>query len=83
MPEFSECSKKVGVEIKRGSLDRDYERMEGELIEESRRSRWVSQEHDKSRQVVPCRVVNIRNYPNLRGYAEIEFFQSVKGFWGL
>ena len=36
----------------------------------------------KSRQVVPCRVVNVRNYPNVRGYAEIEFFQSVKGFWG-
>lgn len=36
----------------------------------------------KSRQVVPCRVVNVRNYPNVRGYAEIEFFQSVNGFWG-
>ena len=36
----------------------------------------------KSRQIVPCRVVNVRNYPNVRGYAEIEFFQSVNGFWG-
>jgi TonB family protein len=36
----------------------------------------------KSRQVAPCRVVNVRNYPNVRGYAEIEFFQSVNGFWG-
>jgi len=36
----------------------------------------------KSHQVVPCRVVNVRNYPNVRGYAEIEFFQSVNGFWG-
>jgi TonB family protein len=36
----------------------------------------------KSRQVVPCRVVNVRNFPNVRGYAEIEFFQSVTGFWG-
>jgi TonB family protein len=36
----------------------------------------------KTRQVVPCRVVNVRNYPNVRGYAEIEFFQSVNGFWG-
>ena len=36
----------------------------------------------KSRQVVPCRVVNVRNYPNVRGYAEIEFFQSVDDFWG-
>lgn len=36
----------------------------------------------ESRQVVPCRVVNVRNYPNVRGYAEIEFFQSVNDFWG-
>jgi TonB family protein len=36
----------------------------------------------KSRQVVPCRVVNVRTYPNVRGYAEIEFFQSVNDFWG-
>ena len=35
-----------------------------------------------SRRVVPCRVVNVRNYPNVRGYAEIEFFQSVSDFWG-
>ena len=36
----------------------------------------------KSLKVVPCRVVNVRNYPNVRGYAEIEFLQSVNGFWG-
>lgn len=35
-----------------------------------------------SLQVVPCRVVNVRNYPNVRGYAEIAFLQSVNGFWG-
>jgi len=36
----------------------------------------------KSGQVVPCRVVSVRNYPNVRGYAEIEFMQSANGFWG-
>jgi TonB family protein len=35
-----------------------------------------------SLQVVPCRVVNVRNFPNVRGYAEIAFLQSVNGFWG-
>jgi TonB family protein len=27
-------------------------------------------------------VVKAKNYPNVRGYAEIEFFRSTKGFWG-
>jgi TonB family protein len=36
----------------------------------------------KSTQVVPCRVVKARNYPNVRGYAEIEFFQAINNFWG-
>ena len=36
----------------------------------------------KSAQVVPCRVVKARNYPNARGYAEIEFFQAINSFWG-
>ncbi len=36
----------------------------------------------KSTQVVPCRVVKARNYPNVRGYAEIEFFQTINNFWG-
>lgn len=35
-----------------------------------------------SLKVVPCRVVNVRNFPNVRGYAEIAFLQSVNGFWG-
>jgi TonB family protein len=35
-----------------------------------------------SLQVAPCRVVNVRNFPNVRGYAEIAFLQSVNGFWG-
>ncbi len=36
----------------------------------------------KSAEVIPCRVVKAKNYPNVRGYAEIEFFRSTKGFWG-
>jgi TonB family protein len=36
----------------------------------------------KSSQAVPCRVVNIRNYPNVRGFAEIEFMRSQNDFWG-
>ena len=36
----------------------------------------------KSGQVMLCRVVNIRTYPNIRGYAEIEFMHSATGFWG-
>jgi len=36
----------------------------------------------KSAQVIPCRVVKAKNYPNVKGYAEIEFFQSTRSFWG-
>jgi periplasmic protein TonB len=36
----------------------------------------------KSGQVVPCRVVKVRSFPNARGYAEIEFLQPANGFWG-
>lgn len=36
----------------------------------------------ESHQVTACRVVKARNYPNVKGYAEIEFFRSTKGFWG-
>jgi TonB family protein len=36
----------------------------------------------KSRQVMLCRVVNIRSFPNVRGYAEIEFVGGANGFWG-
>jgi TonB family protein len=36
----------------------------------------------KSAQVIPCRVVKAKNYPNVKGYAEIEFFRSTSSFWG-
>jgi TonB family protein len=36
----------------------------------------------ESRQVAACRVVKARNYPNVKGYAEIEFFRSTNAFWG-
>jgi TonB family protein len=36
----------------------------------------------KSAQIMLCRVVNVRTYPNIRGYAEIEFMHSAAGFWG-
>ena len=36
----------------------------------------------KSGHIILCRVVNVRTYPHVRGYAEIEFMQSATGFWG-
>ena len=36
----------------------------------------------KSGQIMLCRIVNVRTYPNIRGYAEIEFMHSATGFWG-
>ncbi|MFZ0878503.1 MAG: TonB family protein [Candidatus Acidiferrales bacterium] len=30
-----------------------------------------------------CRVLNVRNYPNLKGYVELEFTQPLPGFWGV
>jgi TonB family protein len=36
----------------------------------------------KSGQVMPCRVVKVRSFPNAKGYAEIEFLQAANGFWG-
>ena len=36
----------------------------------------------KSGQIMLCRVVNVRTYPNIRGYAEIEFMHSATAFWG-
>ena len=36
----------------------------------------------KSGQIMLCRIVNVRTYPNIRGYAEIEFMHSAAGFWG-
>jgi TonB family protein len=35
-----------------------------------------------SNQVVACRVVKSKNYPNAKGYAEVEFFRATDGFWG-
>src|ERR1700751_694038 len=36
----------------------------------------------KSGQIMLCRIVNVRTYPNIRGYAEMEFMHSATGFWG-
>src|SRR5215469_17877652 len=36
----------------------------------------------KSGQIILCRVANVRTYPHVRGYAEIEFMQLTTGFWG-
>jgi TonB family protein len=36
----------------------------------------------KSDQIMLCRVVKVRTYPNIRGYAEIEFMHSATKFWG-
>ncbi len=36
----------------------------------------------KSGQLVLCRVVSVRSYPNMRGYAEIELMQPANDFWG-
>ncbi len=36
----------------------------------------------KSGQIMLCRIVNVRTYPNIRGYAELEFMHSAAGFWG-
>jgi TonB family protein len=36
----------------------------------------------KSGQIMLSRIVNVRTYPNIRGYAEIEFMHSATGFWG-
>jgi hypothetical protein len=30
-----------------------------------------------------CRIVNVRSYPNLKGYVEVEFTQSGTGFWAV
>lgn len=37
----------------------------------------------KSRQEVLCRVINVKNHPNVKGYVEIEFTQPMNGFWGV
>ncbi|MGB8522029.1 MAG: TonB family protein [Candidatus Acidiferrales bacterium] len=35
-----------------------------------------------SNQVAACRVVKARNFPNTKGYAEVEFFRPANKFWG-
>ncbi len=35
-----------------------------------------------SNQVAACRVVKARNFPNTKGYAEVEFFRPTVKFWG-
>jgi hypothetical protein len=30
-----------------------------------------------------CRILNVRSYPNLKGYVEVEFTQTGAGFWGV
>jgi TonB family protein len=35
-----------------------------------------------SNQVAACRVVKARNFPNTKGYAEVEFFRPTNSFWG-
>lgn len=37
----------------------------------------------RSHQEVLCRVVNVKNHPNVKGYVEIEFTQPTNGFWGV
>ena len=37
----------------------------------------------KTSQDVLCRVVNVRRYPDVKGYVEIEFTRSATGFWGV
>lgn len=36
----------------------------------------------QSGQIILCRLVKVRTYPHVRGYAEIEFMQSATEFWG-
>jgi hypothetical protein len=36
----------------------------------------------QSGQIILCRLVKVRTYPHVRGYAEIEFMQSTTEFWG-
>ena len=36
----------------------------------------------QSGQTILCRLVKVRTYPHVRGYAEIEFMQSATEFWG-
>jgi TonB family protein len=37
----------------------------------------------KSRQDAICRVVNVRSFPNMQSYVEVEFTQPQPGYWGV
>jgi protein TonB len=39
--------------------------------------------NDKTKKEVVCQVVKSKNYRNVSGYVELEFTESVPGFWGM
>src|SRR5436305_5449099 len=39
--------------------------------------------NDKTKKEVVCQVVKSKNYRSLSGYVELEFTESVVGFWGM
>src|SRR6266705_62269 len=39
--------------------------------------------NEKTRREVVCQVVKSKNYRNVSGYVELEFTESVVGFWGM
>src|ERR1700742_3709027 len=39
--------------------------------------------NDKTKKEVVCQVVKSKNYRNVSGYVELEFTETVAGFWGM
>src|SRR5450631_901963 len=39
--------------------------------------------NEKTKKEVVCQVVKSKNYRNVSGYVELEFTESVPGFWGM
>src|SRR6202167_2373724 len=39
--------------------------------------------NEKTKKEVVCQVVESKNYKNVSGYVELEFTESVVGFWGM
>src|SRR6267378_320635 len=39
--------------------------------------------NEKTKKEVVCQVVKSKNYRNVSGYVELEFTESVVGFWGM
>src|SRR5882724_7835480 len=39
--------------------------------------------NDKTKKEVVCQVVKSKNYRNVSGYVELEFTETVVGFWGM